>query len=68
MTNYFDETQTTVYDSTLANAYPDGYPLRTVAQLGADLTPKAGEPETYFVTTHYGDWPAPETLVINEGT
>lgn len=67
MTNYFDETQSTAYDPTLANAYPDGYALRTVAQLDVDLTPEAGEPDA-FVATHYGDWPTPETYVLNEGT
>lgn len=46
------------------------YPLMGADQLGADT--KAAAPadtlETRFVATHYGDWPAPETFVINTQT
>ena len=50
------------YDGTLANLYGEGnYNLKTVGQLddALDLTDQ-------FVATHYGDWPAPEQLVINK--
>ncbi len=40
----------------------DKYSLKTVAQLGATV----GDGD--FVATHYGDWPAPEALVINTGS
>lgn len=36
------------------------YNLRTVAQLGATVS------DDDLVATHYGDWPAPEILIINE--
>ena len=50
--------------------------LRTVDQLpssttkGAERSLKTGDDdaEDYFVTTHYGDWPAPEVFVINTPT
>lgn len=72
----------TNYDPTLAKYYPSNgenktlavYILRTVAQLDGDLKVNA-EPTTDddalpadFVATHYGDWPAPETFVINTPT
>ncbi len=48
------------YDPWLVQYYEKKYYLKTVKALGS--TP----PETtYFVNTHYGDWPAPETLVVN---
>lgn len=42
------------------------YNLKTVKQLGADVveTATATTPAD-FVATHYGDWPAPEILVVN---
>jgi prepilin-type N-terminal cleavage/methylation domain-containing protein len=44
------------YDTALRGYYRNKYPLKTYADLtGSD-----------FVATHYGDWPAPETWVINE--
>ena len=53
------------YDQILANRYKKGsdtvYPFKTVSQLNA---PGAN---TAFVARHYGDWPAPETLVVNVG-
>lgn len=72
----WDENAVT-YDSTLANFYSedtgDGrvikYLLKTVAQLGATVnaTATATAPAD-FVATHYGDWPAPETYVLNTGS
>ena len=53
------------YDQILANRYKKGsdtvYPFKTVSQLGANGA------DTAFVANHYGDWPAPETLVVNVG-
>ena len=48
------------YDPVLIAYYGGEYALRTVAQLG--VTVKPGE----WVSAHYGDWPAPETWVVNE--
>jgi hypothetical protein len=47
------------YDSTLTKYYQDKYTFQTVKQLSG-VNDLIG-----FVTTHYGDWPAPETLVVN---
>ncbi len=46
------------------------YNLKTVSQLGAegiqeDATTGESAAPADFVATHYGDWPAPEILVIN---
>lgn len=49
------------YDDTLNAYYQGGYNLKTVAQLGYDSLDAV-----LFVGQHYGDWPAPETLVLNE--
>ena len=55
------------YDGTLANLYGEGsYSLKTVGQLGAKDPEDTEENPTVFVATHYGDWPAPEQLVINK--
>lgn len=62
------------YDGTLVTYYHNKYFLPTVAQLGAMATVKnelgsyeqINIPENFFVNTHYGDWPAPETFVINK--
>ena len=51
------------YDDTLKKYYNGVYPLKLVNQLK-----KLGDNPVVsadFVTTHYGDWPAPETLVVN---
>lgn len=65
------------YDGTLINLYnvesdsgekQPKYNFNTVEQLG-DVAVVAEADETDpvdFVATHYGDWPAPETLVVNE--
>ena len=43
------------------------YPLKTVKQLGAENIVETATATTPadFVATHYGDWPAPEILVVN---
>lgn len=57
------------YDSTLTTYYGGKYALRTVAGLCelAHLTDNTVDVPTTpsWLTTHYGDWPAPETFVIN---
>ncbi len=52
-------------DTALKNWYKGKYNLQTISQL---LGPKAESAEYAFFNTHYGDWPAPEIFVINEGT
>lgn len=54
------------YNATLGTYYDDKYPLKTVEQLGTSLKTGADDATNYFVTTHYGDWPAPEIFVINK--
>ena len=49
------------YDNLLKLYYKGKYQLRTVHQLGANV-----DYTNDFVAIHYGDWPAPETWVINE--
>ena len=52
------------YDVNLRIYYKNKFPLQTVFQLGKDVkTLTSGKTE--FVRTHFGDWPAPETFVIN---
>jgi len=47
------------YDQLLSVEYNGMYALKTISQL-------AGAEQPYdFLNTHYGDWPAAETLVIN---
>ena len=46
------------YDSRLTELYNKVYPLRTIAMLNKDA-------DGMWATSHYGDWPAPETLIIN---
>lgn len=55
------------YDDTLVAYYQGLFNLRTVKQLGYSPVVESGseEPMTAFVDTHYGDWPAPEILVVN---
>lgn len=57
----------TCYNTSLATLYQNEFSLKTVAQLGADDITETATAETPadFVATHYGDWPAPETLVTN---
>lgn len=49
------------YDPTLTAYYKGTYNLKTVTGLG--YTIPTGK--TYFVSTHYGDWPAPEIFFVN---
>ena len=52
------------YDVNLRIYYKNKFPLQTVFQLGKNVkTLTSGKTE--FVRTHFGDWPAPETFVIN---
>ena len=52
------------YDVNLRIYYKNKFPLQTVFQLGKVVkTLTSGKTE--FVRTHFGDWPAPETFVIN---
>ncbi len=44
----------------------DKYSLQTVSQLGATLKKADDDTTDYFVSVHHGDWPAPETLIIND--
>ncbi|MBQ7692605.1 MAG: hypothetical protein IJT29_03240 [Oscillospiraceae bacterium] len=53
------------YDVNLRLYYKNLFPLRTVFQLEQDAKNKFPT-RTEFVRTHYGDWPAPETFVINK--
>lgn len=50
------------YDSLLLEHYSDKYPLQSVVRLG--VTGADGK----YVETHYGDWPAPEILLVNEAS
>ena len=52
------------YDGTLKRNYSDSFNLRTVYQIGQT---KAKSTSGDFVSTHYGDWPAPEAFVVNTG-
>ena len=56
------------YDSWLTDHYSN-YPYPSVVKLSASKDDDDDEElEDYFVATHYGDWPSPETLVVNEKT
>ena len=52
------------YDSTLETKFENKFNLRTVDQL-ANIDEKKCATGTDFVAKHYGDWPAPEMLVVN---
>lgn len=63
------------YDAALVRYYNGKYPLKTVYRL-YNVTSLDTMPEDYlsddyknwnqlFVKTHYGDWPSPETFVVN---
>ncbi|MBQ6151621.1 MAG: type II secretion system protein [Mogibacterium sp.] len=57
------------YDNDIKTYYDNRYSLRTVTQLANKKTDRIPESASgfgaYFVNTHYGDWPAPETFIIN---
>lgn len=54
-----DRTGALAYDSKLIQYYQGKYALPTAAQLGATVG------ASDFVSIHAGDWPAPETWVVN---
>ncbi len=67
------------YDTKLNDYYGGKYNLKSVGQLAASATMTvsqlagyrvsvegAVDQTDYYVTKHYGDWPAPEIFVINE--
>lgn len=54
------------YDDTLVAYYQGSFNLKTVKQLLVDND--SGTDEFQFVDTHYGDWPAPEILIVNVPT
>lgn len=47
------------YDTVLKAYYKNKYNLKSIKDLDSNLD------EKYYVNTHYGDWPAPEIMVIN---
>ena len=53
-----------VYDASLLKYYSGKYPFRTVLQL-PDTETKSASTANYFVSRHYGDWPAPEIFFLN---
>lgn len=54
------------YDTTLIDYYQKKYNLKTVLDLGYSVPDdKPAYIEKYFIQDHHGDWPAPETFVIN---
>jgi hypothetical protein len=57
------------YDSVLVKYYSGRYTMRTVDELIDSTVPPTGSGyenwNQLFVTTHYGDWPAPEIFVVN---
>lgn len=56
--------ESAVYDDTLSEWYGDRYCLGGLGQLGlAEATDEEEIP--IFARTHYGDWPIPDTFVIN---
>lgn len=55
------------YDKTLIFAYQGRYDLPTVSQLQRAAGVPATIKDTDYVAVHYGDWPAPEVWVKNEG-
>lgn len=54
------------YDGGLTTLYDGKYALKTISQLGGPSpTPTAPDTIPEWLTTHYGDWAAPETFVVN---
>lgn len=54
-------------DKGLDKIYGNQFNLRTIAQISQTTKEKTDE-EPKFLSTHYGDWPAPEEFVFNETT
>ena len=50
------------YDTTLIRLYRGRYCLKSVTQLEGGPDPG----QNYFVSVHYGDWPSPEIMLVNE--
>ncbi len=55
-------TNATAYDGALNMYFTGKFPLKSVARLYGDTSPVTA---TDFVLTHYGDWPAPEIVVLH---
>lgn len=52
------------YDKAALGKYYSGkYNLKTVFQLAGSSAP--ADSDNYYVSVHYGDWPAPEIFIIN---
>ncbi len=69
-TDFTESENANAYDAGLARIYGENhYTLKTINSTGNDtshaLSGKAAENAPEWLTTHYGDWPAPETLVVN---
>lgn len=63
-----EKTDAKAYDSFIRQKYPDGYILKSVKGLsGAGITFPKGYSKwsDFFINTHYGDWPSPETVIVN---
>lgn len=64
-----ERTPANPYDDTLVAYYQGGFNLRTVKQLGYVNNNFEGSYDALetkdFVDAHYGDWPAPEILIVN---
>ena len=56
-----DRDPAVAYDTELVKVYNGEYNLQTVYGLAGITTPD----DSYFVSTHYGDWPEPEAILIN---
>ena len=48
------------YDEILKTSYEGKYPMLSIKELGGTVTTND------YISAHYGDWPMPETLVVNE--
>ena len=57
------------YDTPWLTDHYSKYPYPSVVRLSASEDDDDDEElEAYFVATHYGDWPSPETFVVNAKT
>jgi hypothetical protein len=67
---YFDDIEFVEgipYDTELTKLYAGKYPFKAITHLDKNYTEgsEGATKRDYFVTKHYGDWPAPEVLVVN---
>ena len=53
------------YESVLGDYYQNTYFLRSIPQLVVSEPSDYESWDELFVSTHYGDWPAPEIFIIN---